>query len=31
VVAFLFLIITGVSNIGVRWLDRRYSVGVRKA
>ncbi len=31
VVAFLFLIITGVSNIGVRWLDRRYSVGVRRA
>jgi arginine/ornithine transport system permease protein len=31
VVAFLFLVITGVSDIGVRWLDRRYSVGVRKA
>jgi arginine/ornithine transport system permease protein len=31
VVAFLFLIITGVSNVGIRWLDRRYSVGVRKA
>ncbi|NOQ18784.1 MAG: ABC transporter permease subunit [Desulfobacterales bacterium] len=31
VVAFLFLIITGVSDVGVRWLDRRYSVGVRKA
>ena len=31
VVAFLFLIITGVSDIGMRWLDKRYSVGVRKA
>jgi arginine/ornithine transport system permease protein len=31
VVAFLFLIITGVSDVGTRWLDRRYSVGVRKA
>ncbi len=31
VVAFLYLIITGVSDIGVRWVDKRYSVGVRKA
>ena len=31
VVAFLYLIITGVSDIGLRWLDKRYSVGVRKA
>ena len=31
VVAFLFLIITGISDVGVRWMDRRYSVGVRKA
>ena len=31
VVAFLFLIITGVSDMGMRWLDKRYSVGVRKA
>jgi His/Glu/Gln/Arg/opine family amino acid ABC transporter permease subunit len=30
-VAFLYLIITGVSDVGIRWLDRRYSVGVRKA
>ena len=30
-VAILFLIITGVSDIGLRWLERRYSVGVRKA
>ena len=31
VVAFLFLVITGVSNVGIRWLDKRYSVGVRRA
>jgi arginine/ornithine transport system permease protein len=31
VVAFLYLIITGVSDVGIRWLDKRYSVGVRKA
>jgi arginine/ornithine transport system permease protein len=31
VVAFLYLLITGVSDMGLRWLDRRYSVGVRKA
>lgn len=31
VVAFLFLVITGISDIGLRWLDKRYSVGVRKA
>ena len=31
VVAFLFLIITVISDIGLRWLDKRYSVGVRKA
>ncbi len=31
VVAFLFLIITGISDVGVRWMDRRYSVGVRRA
>lgn len=30
-VAILFLVITGVSDIGLRWLERRYSVGVRKA
>jgi len=30
VVAILFLIITGVSNFGLRWIDKRYSVGVRK-
>jgi His/Glu/Gln/Arg/opine family amino acid ABC transporter permease subunit len=31
VVALLYLVITGVSDIGIRWLDKRYSVGVRKA
>ncbi len=31
VAALLYLVITGVSDIGVRWLDRRYSVGVRRA
>lgn len=31
VVAFLYLFITGVSDIGVRFLDKRYSVGVRRA
>lgn len=30
VVAFLFLIITGVSDIGLRKLNKRYSVGVRR-
>ncbi len=29
-VAFLFLIITAVSNSGLKWLDRRYSVGIRQ-
>jgi arginine/ornithine transport system permease protein len=28
--AFLYLIITGVSDMGLRWLDKRYSVGVRR-
>lgn len=31
VVALLFLVITGVSDIGLRWLNKRYSVGVRRA
>ncbi|MBW2513396.1 MAG: ABC transporter permease [Deltaproteobacteria bacterium] len=31
VVAFLFLIITGISDFGLRRLNKRYSVGVRKA
>jgi ABC-type arginine transport system permease subunit len=31
VAAFLYLLITGVSDIGLRWMDKRYSVGVRRA
>ncbi len=31
VAALLYLVITGVSDVGLRWLDRRYSVGVRRA
>ena len=29
VVAILFLCITGISDLGLRWLNRRFSVGVR--
>lgn len=28
-VAMLFLLVTAVSDLGLRWLNRRYSVGVR--
>lgn len=31
VVACLFLLITAVSDVGLRWLNRRYSAGVRRA
>ena len=31
VVAVLYLLLTGVSDVGLRWLNRRYSVGVREA
>ena len=31
VVALLYLAITAVSNVGLRWANRRYSVGVRRA
>jgi arginine/ornithine transport system permease protein len=31
VVALLFLVITGVSDVGLRWMNRRFSVGVRRA
>ncbi len=31
VVAVLYLVITAVSDVGLRWLDKRYSVGVRRA
>ena len=27
----IYLVLTAVSDIGLRWLDRRYSAGVRKA
>jgi len=30
VVALLYLAITGVSDVALRWLNKRYSVGVRK-
>ncbi len=30
-VALLFLLLTALSNIGIRYLDRRYSAGVRAA
>ncbi len=30
-VAVLYLIITAVSNVGLGWANRRYSVGVRRA
>ncbi len=30
-VAFLYLLITAVSDVGLRWLNKRYSVGVRSA
>ena len=31
VVAGLFLLITAVSDVALRWLNRRYSAGVRRA
>ena len=31
VVAVLYLVITAVSDGGLRWLDKRYSAGVRRA
>jgi len=27
----IYLVLTAVSDIGLRWLDRKYSVGVRRA
>ena len=30
VVALMFLSITGLSDLGLRWANRRFSVGVRK-
>lgn len=31
VVAFLYLLITGLSDLGLRWADKKFSVGVRRA
>ncbi|MFQ6022899.1 MAG: ABC transporter permease [Acidiferrobacterales bacterium] len=31
VVAVLYLVITAVSDVGLRWTNKRYSVGVRQA
>ena len=31
VVALMFLCITGISDLGLQWANRRFSVGVRKA
>ena len=30
VVALLFLLITGISDIGLRWANRRFSIGIRQ-
>ena len=27
----IYLVLTAISDVGIRWLDRRYSVGVRRA
>ena len=27
----MYLVLTAVSDVGLRWLDRRYSAGVRRA
>ena len=27
----IYLILTAISDVGLRWLDRKYSVGVRRA
>ncbi len=29
VVALLYLVITAVSNVGLKWLDKRYSAGIK--
>jgi histidine transport system permease protein/arginine/ornithine transport system permease protein len=31
VTLLIYLVLTAISDVGIRWLDRRYSVGVRKA
>ena len=30
-VLIIYLIMTAISDVGLRWVDRKYSVGVRKA
>ena len=30
VVALMFLCITGISDFGLQWANRRFSIGVRK-
>ena len=31
VTLLIYLVLTAISDIGLRWLDRKYSVGVRRA
>jgi len=31
VVAFLYLLITGISDLALRWADKKFSAGVRRA
>jgi histidine transport system permease protein/arginine/ornithine transport system permease protein len=31
VTLLIYLVLTAVSDVGLRWLDRKYSVGVRRA
>jgi histidine transport system permease protein/arginine/ornithine transport system permease protein len=31
VTLIIYLMLTAISDIGIRWLDKRYSVGVRRA
>jgi His/Glu/Gln/Arg/opine family amino acid ABC transporter permease subunit len=31
VTLLIYLVLTAISDVGLRWLDRRYSVGVRRA
>jgi histidine transport system permease protein/arginine/ornithine transport system permease protein len=31
VTLMIYLVLTAVSDVGLRWLDRKYSVGVRRA
>ena len=31
VVLLIYLVLTAISDVGLRWLDRRYSAGVRRS